>query len=748
MKWKDLRRRCILWESTTINVLGLVEVIFGLVLLVPTAFALYFGEDVLPFAAPIPVLLALGMFQYLAFTQSRTFRFVNGLLLVGISWLVMFAIGTVPYVLSGIDPVNAVFESVSGITTTGLTVIGDLSEQSTSLLIWRSLTQWIGGIAVVLIFLYFLPKVGHGRGLFYNELAGYESSDYTQKTQNVARSFIIIYVFLSALNLVCLLLLGVSPIESMCLMFSTISTGGLLMFNSSLMIYPDLVQWVTIVFMFLGGTNFYLHYRALARRERGVYRRNSEFRAMVVWFAIITVAVFLLMLQDRIVSGDPTDLGSLYKVFKDVLFTTVSLGTSTGFYVEDYTMWPAQCTILLMIVVVIGASTSSTSGGIKIGRLRIIYEYIRNGFGTLLHTNSVQAVKIDGRVVDDSVIRSALMVFVMYVLTILIGAVLIMTGGNDLVDSLGLSISAVSNGGMGFGNFGPTGDFAALDGWIKSILVVLMWMGRLEIVTAAILFTPGFWKDVWLNSRARRRGRRQGVRRRSVPLAVREDVEGRTAPGGRLVYRAGHDAGLVVLPLLGQADAQGLQGADVLRVGVQGPGGVARGRLRVPKHAHDVCGEGVGRGGLLLEAGADVLDRLLVPPGEHEGGDVAAADVEVVGHLPQQLRGHVDCLGVVTEGAVDLGEHDPVERGHGADGLQRLEGQLELLHVLEAHAGEPPHGVVLLHGLQDAVGGGGVVQASEGACDLDPHLGVLRRVLGYLADDRLGDLGVADHLQE
>lgn len=516
MKWKDLRNRCILWESTTLSILGLVEIIFGLVLLVPALFALYFGEDPVPFLAFIPVLLAMGTFQYLTCTESRTFRFANGLLLVALAWLVMFAIGTVPYILSGIDPVNAVFESVSGITTTGLTVIGDLSEQSTSLLIWRSLTQWIGGIAVVLIFLYFLPKVGHGRGLFYNEMAGYESSVYTPTMRTVARSFIMIYVFLSVLNFACLLALGVSPIESMCLMFSTISTGGLLMFNSSLMIYPDSVLWVTMVFMFLGGTNFYLHYMAIGRRRRGVYRGNSEFRAMVTWFALITVAVFLLMIQDRFISGASLDAGSVYETFKDVLFTTISLGTSTGFYVEDYTLWPAQCTILLMIVAVIGASTSSTSGGIKIGRLRIIYEYIRNGFGSLLHSNSVYSVKIDGSFVDDSVIRSALMVFVMYVLTIIVGAVLIMTGGNDLIDSLGLSVSAVSNGGMGFGNFGPTGDFAGLDGWIKGILVVLMWMGRLEIVTAAILFTPGFWKDVWLSGRAGRRGRLTGIADRAI----------------------------------------------------------------------------------------------------------------------------------------------------------------------------------------------------------------------------------------
>ncbi|MFT0898289.1 TrkH family potassium uptake protein [Candidatus Methanoprimaticola sp. MG2] len=507
MNWKAFRRKCIRWENTTLKILGQVEMLFALVLLIPAAFALSFGEDVRPFLILTAPLFLIGFAQYMTCTESRTFRSVNGLLLVAMTWIIMFGICMVPYLLSGFKPIDALVESVSGITTTGLTVIGDLDLQPTSLLIWRSLTQWIGGITVVLIFLYFLPMVGYGRDLFHNELAGSGSSQYSQRASNAAKSFIFVYLLLSAFNFILLLVCGVSPLESMCLMLTTISTGGLTIVNSSLSTYSDAVQWITILFMFLGGTNFYLHYRAIYIREKGVYRGNSEFRIMVAWFIAISLVICLFMYQAANVNGIALDSQSIYQTFKNAIFTTVSLGTSTGFYVDDFTLWPSQCMILLMIVAMIGASTSSTSGGIKFSRIRIIYEYVKNGFRGTMHSNAVYTIKIDRKSVDDSIVRGALVVFMMYIATMIVAAVGFMAFGYNMVDSFGLSISAISNGGMGFGNFGPTGDFGSMDGGIKLFMVLLMWIGRLEVVTALILFTPGFWKDVWLNSRARHKAK-------------------------------------------------------------------------------------------------------------------------------------------------------------------------------------------------------------------------------------------------
>ncbi|MDO5852469.1 MAG: TrkH family potassium uptake protein [Thermoplasmata archaeon] len=508
MRWKDIHERCIRWENTTVKILGLVEMMFALLLLVPAAFTLYYGEDPLPFLAPIPPLMVLGFLQYMTCIESKNFRTVNGIILVALVWMLMFAICTVPYILSGIAPVDAVFEAVSGVTTTGISALGEIDSLDTSLMIWRSMTQWIGGITVVIIFLYFLPMVGFGRSLFQNELAGSGTSSFTQRTSKAAKSFIFIYMLLSLANFAILLVLGVNFVEALCLMFTTISTGGLLIINSSMAVYSDAVQWVTMLFMFLGGTNFYLHYRMIYLRERRVYRTNSEFRVMIAWFLAISVILFLFMVQTMMADGTDLTLENCYVTFKNVLFTTVSLGTTTGFYVDDFTLWPSQCMILLMLVAVIGASTSSTSGGIKFSRLRIIYEYIKNGFRGIVHTNAVYAVKMDGKTVDDSLIQSTLVVFMMYMMTLTIAAVVFMIYGYDIVDSFGLSISAVSNGGMGFGNFGPTGNYHDLSTDLKAILIALMWIGRLEVVTAVVMFTPGFWKDVWLNSRSRRMAKR------------------------------------------------------------------------------------------------------------------------------------------------------------------------------------------------------------------------------------------------
>lgn len=495
------------WESTTLRTLGMLEAVFALLLLIPAAVALFLGEKYTVFLEPVPILLILGVLQMLLFKTSSKFRSVNGLLLIGLVWLVMFLISLVPYMLSGLDFVDSLFEAVSGITTTGLSVMVDVESQPISILIWRSLTMWVGGIMIIIVFLYLLPLFGVGRSAFTNELSGSGSSYYSMKMRNAAKSFIFSYAILSFINLVLLLVFGMSPVEAFCLMCTTISTGGLMCTNDSMMSYSDPIQWITILFMFLGATNFYLHYRAIHRRERGVYRKNSEFRTMLWWFLGISVIIYLLVLSSG--ESDINGLEGHYEAFKNALFTTVSLGTTTGLYVNDFTLYPEQCIFLLMIVALIGGCSGSTSGGIKFSRIRIIYEYLRNNFGKMVHPNGVYDVKMDGSSVDNESIQSALTVFLIFIVSIIVGTILILIVGISqatvngeeigIIDSLGLAISTISNGGMGFGSFGPTGNFAGLQDSLKLILIVMMWIGRLEVVTALVLFTPGFWKDLIMN---------------------------------------------------------------------------------------------------------------------------------------------------------------------------------------------------------------------------------------------------------
>lgn len=510
------------WRSTTVRTLGMLEIVFGLLLIVPALFALYLHENPFIFLNPVPFLLIFGFFQLALFKESESFRSVNGLLLIGIVWLAMFIISMVPYMLHGMDPVDSFFESVSGITTTGLSVMVDMELQPMSLLIWRALTMWVGGIMIIIVFLYMLPLFGVGRSVFSNELSGSGSSNYSMKMANAAKSFIYSYAFLSFVNLVLLLVCRMDPLEAFCLMCATISTGGLMCTSDSLMSYSDAIQIITIVFMFLGATNFYLHYRALHRREKGVYRNNSEFKTMLWWFIGITVIIYLLVALES--HSGSMSIGDHYETFKNVLFTTVSLGTSSGLYVDDFTLYPEQCIFLLMMVALIGGCSGSTSGGIKISRIRIIYEFLKNSFDKVVHPNAVSDIKMDGSSVGTETVQSVLTVFMLFVLSMMVGTVVILIIGINqptvngepigIIDSLGLAISGIANGGMGFGNFGPTGNFAELQDSLKIVLIILMWVGRLEIATALVLFTPGFWKEIAANRKSKARGKKMRYARR------------------------------------------------------------------------------------------------------------------------------------------------------------------------------------------------------------------------------------------
>lgn len=489
--------------STTIRIMGMIEFVFAMTMLIPTAIAMFLGENTHIFLYPMIPLAVAGFLQYMLFSESKHFRTVNGLIMIGVVWTGMFLMSMLPYILYGMSALDSLFESVSGVTTTGLSVMTGLESLPKSLLIWRALTMWMGGIMVVILFMYMLPTFGIGRSIFYNELSGSGSSNYSVRMKNAAKSFIFSYGILSLINYILLMICGMDPLDGLCLMCTTISTGGLMSKSDSVMSFSDSVQIVTIIFMFLGGTNFYLHYRAIYKHEKKVYRSNSEFRTMAMWFLTISIIIYLLVSLDRY-DLSSMSLGDHLRTFKNALFTTVSLGTTTGLYVEDFTLYPSQCMALLMIVALIGASSGSTSGGIKFSRLRIIFEFIKNGFGKMVHPDAVYDVKMDGSSVSEENVISALTVFMMFVLTMVVSSVIFMIYGFDMVDSFGLSISSVANGGMGFGNFGPTGNFAGLSDPMKIILIALMWIGRLEIITALVLFTPGFWKELLSNRRSRR----------------------------------------------------------------------------------------------------------------------------------------------------------------------------------------------------------------------------------------------------
>jgi len=735
------------WRSTTVKMVGFVLFAMGLAISIPAISALILGEEIMYFAPIVPPLLIIGALCFLLFGASSSFRAVNGLLLVGIAWVVAFSVGSIPFVLYGLSPLDALFEAVSGFTTTGSTVMTGTESVPYSILLWRAASQWIGGLMVILIFMYMLPSFGIGRNLFLNELSGSGSATYTMKITNAARSFIIVYFLLTLMNFVVLVLLG-SPVENATtLAFTTISTGGASSMDDSMIHQSTAIQLVTMAFMLMGGLNFYLHFTAIFKHTFGAYRNNSEFRLLFIWLVSASVFIYLLLLTS-VPGAMSFDLHEHLKLLKEAAFTTVSMGTTAGFYCVDYCQFPPQCVFILFMVTFFGASAGSTSGGVKFSRLIVIFQFVKNSVNKALSPNEVTSVKIDGQAIDASSVHSAIVIFVMYTVTLLVGATFIMMLGMDFVDSIGLSMSAVTNVGLGFGDYGPGDTMAYLSPTIKCILMVLMWLGRLEIIIALTFISPQFWKEIWFSHRARKRSKlAKKLKVRSLQVA--DDLHGGPVARGDLVDCACHDPRLLGLPLLGEADAEGLHGADVLLVDVDGPHGVSDGGLLLAADAHDVGGDGVAVGVLGLEALAGVLYGVLLPAGHHQGVDVADHGIVEIGVLPLDELGELDGLGVLPQRGIDAGEHYAVVHGGLLDLDELVQGGLVLLHVDEAGGRDAVDGVPALHPLQDLVGHHGESQGPEGAGGLGAALGVvpdqgarlLRGLGGHVGLARDGDDG-------
>ncbi len=488
-------------HSTIGKVLGLMLFIMGLFLIFPGIYALFSGENVAPFLIPVPIMLILGLFMYLFFDQSRNFRTVQGLTLVAFAWLLLFIIGAVPYMMCGLSPLNAFFESVSGFTTTGSTILTDVNAYPVSLMIWRSLTQWIGGLVVILIFMYILPMFGMGRSFFSNELEGSGSSVFSVKMRSAAKSFMTVYVLLTLFNFILLLICQAGLRDALCLSFTTISTGGMICSNNSLADANIGIQLVTMVFMFIGGMNFYLHYKAISNKDPKEYWRNKEFKLLMVWFLAISLFLFIMYAYPKFQEFG-FDLGECLVYYKDVLFTVLSMGTTSGFCVADYRQVGDMFLFTLLLVTFIGASAGSTGGGIKFGRLRLMVRFMNNNLKNMLRPNAVYSVKMDGQNIDDARVRSVTSVVILYIITVITATLILLTQGLSATDSLGLSISSITNMGLGWDNIGPFDNLDSLSAGIKLLLMVLMWLGRLEVTLALVFFTPAFWREARYSFRA------------------------------------------------------------------------------------------------------------------------------------------------------------------------------------------------------------------------------------------------------
>lgn len=428
--------------------------------------------------------------------NSRRLTKRDGYLIVALGWIIMSFTGAMPYYLLGgefKDLSCAIFESVSGFTTTGSSILNDIEAQPKAILFWRSLTHWIGGMGIIVLTIAILPLLGiGGMQLFVAEAPGPTADKLHPRITETAKRLWGIYLALTIIEFILLMFCGLDWYHAINHAFATVSTGGFSTQNSSLAAYGPAVHYVVIVFMFISGANFSLTYFGLKGQLDKIWK-NEEFRYYLGLILAVTLLTTILVMLN-----DPQKLNvGLEKAFRDALFQVLAVVTTTGFVTENFTAWGPFLKVVFFLLMFCGASAGSTSGGVKIVRHIII---IKNGileFRRQLHPNAIIPVRLNNKAVPTKIATNILAFFLIYMLVYSVGClVLAATGDYDFETIIGCIATSLGNVGPGLGKVDPLSNFSHFSEPIKYFLSFLMLLGRLELFTFLILLTPYFWRKI------------------------------------------------------------------------------------------------------------------------------------------------------------------------------------------------------------------------------------------------------------
>ncbi len=473
-------------------ILGAVMELQGLFMCVPGIVSACYGEsDYHVFLLTAAFLISSGA---LVLFLSRDHRSImtkqDSYLVVLLLWLVFGFFGSIPYLWGGhlTDFEDAFFESMSGITTTGATLMPNVEAASHGILLWRSLTQWLGGMGIITLSLILLPALGVGGMQLFNAEATVNRSDKIHpKITEISKYIWAIYVVLTLAESILLRVGGMDWFDAVCHSLSTLSTGGFsTKCNSVEYFNSPFIEYIFIVFMFLGGVNFVLFYSIILGKGSR-FRADEELRTYAATTLFLTLLVAAILLYRGTFDSPESAL-------RNSAFHVISFMTSSGFTTDNYLLWPSGTITLLAILMFTGTCTGSTSGGIKFMRLIIMFRSIQGELKRMLHPTAVVSVRYNGRPVPSVDLHNVLVFIILYVVILLVGMVLISLGGNDLENSFGLSAMALGNIGITVGSYGYTASLADLTPIVKFTLTLLMIIGRLEIFTVILIFSPSFWK--------------------------------------------------------------------------------------------------------------------------------------------------------------------------------------------------------------------------------------------------------------
>jgi trk system potassium uptake protein TrkH len=475
----------------TLYLMGVILVFVGLSMLLPLGFSLYYQDaGIIPLVSGIVITLAVGA-GLIAVFKPRPARSLNhreGMAVVALGWAAAGIFGAIPFCLGGMGGfTDAVFESFSGFTTTGASILRDIEAVPRGLLMWRSLTHWLGGMGIIVLSLAILPFLGvGGMQLYRAEVPGPVPDKLRPRIKDTAVTLWKVYVLFTLVETGLLMFGGMDFFDGLCHSFGTLATGGFSTKNTSIAWYDSAyIDGVITVFMFLAGINFALHFNLLRGKPLLLFK-DPEFRFFALLVGLI-VAICTLV-----------NLGSVYpswgESFRYSVFQVISIITTTGYGTSDYELWLPLPQLLLLVCMFIGGCAGSTSGGMKCMRVMLLFKQGYRELFRLIHPRGVRNVKIGERLVKPEVLSGVWGFFVLFLGLQVIATLLVAATGVDVLTSVSAVLACIGNIGPGLGSVGPTDNFAHIPALGKWVLTLCMLLGRLEVYTVIVLFVPEFWK--------------------------------------------------------------------------------------------------------------------------------------------------------------------------------------------------------------------------------------------------------------
>jgi trk system potassium uptake protein TrkH len=465
----------------TLHIIGSFLKYFALAYIFPLCVALYYGEaEWHIYLYALLLTLGIGLILEFGFKTEREIERADGFTIVAFTWLLIPLLGALPYIFLGLGFLDAFFETMSGFTTTGATILKVVEELPKSAILWRSLTQWLGGMGVITLFIAILPRLGVGGSqLFDREFPGAMPERLRPRFSTTARLLWTIYAAFTGAEIVLLYFLARLPLfDSICISFATMPTGGFTPTTASIGAYANpLAEYIIMVFMFLAGMSFIIHYQVLRGNWKAI--KNEEFRLYCI---ILAVAIFLLILSQG------------FNSYREGMFQAISIMTTTGFVTADFGSWHSGARIVLLALMFIGACGGSTGGAIKVARVLTLIKHTGVMMRRAISPNAVIPVKYNQKPLSEGIIRDIISFLFLYILVAVVASVLLCFLGLNLETAVSAVAATLGNVGPGLGGVGPSSNYAWLPGAAKVVLIMCMWLGRLELFTVLMIFFPRFWR--------------------------------------------------------------------------------------------------------------------------------------------------------------------------------------------------------------------------------------------------------------